>query len=136
VTRLSEDEAVARVRTAVGAANGVAGRVWPVRRLDRPGEMYYLVVLGDDDASIAVGTVNVVTGDVGSSAHLPGRGPHLEVDAGRARTLAGAGEKAGAELVWQPSLVSKSPLYPVWEVALPSGPVYVDQAGCVRHDPP
>jgi hypothetical protein len=98
--------------------------------------MYYLVVLGDDGAAVAVGTVSAVTGDVGSSAHLPGRGPHIEIDAVRARALAGAGEKAVAELVWRPSLVSKSPLYPVWEVALPSGPVYVDQTGSVRRDPP
>jgi len=136
VTGLSEDDAVARVRAAVGAANGIAGRAWPVRRLDRSGERYYLVVLGDEGASVVVGTVNAVTGDVGSSASLPGRGPHLEVDAVRARALAGAGETAGAELVCRPSLVSKSPLYPVWEVALPSGPAYVDQAGSVRRDPP
>lgn len=136
MTGLSEDDAVARVRAAVGAGNGAAGRAWRVRRLDRPGETYYLVVLGDEGASVAVGTVNAVTGDVGSSAHLPGRGPHLEVDAVRARALAGAGETAGTELVWRPSLVSKSPLYPVWEVSLPSGPAYVDQAGSVRHNPP
>jgi hypothetical protein len=136
VTTLSEDDAVARVRAAVGAADDVAGRAWAVRRMDRPGEMYYLVVLGDEDAAVAVGTVNAATGDVASSAHLPGRGPHLEVDAARARALAGAGETAGVELVWRPSLVSKSSLYPVWEVLLPSGPAYVDQAGSVRHNPP
>ena len=124
------------MRAAVGAASGVAGRAWPVRRLDRPGETYYLVVLGDEGASVAVGTVNAETGDVSSSAHLPGRGPHLEVDAVRARALTNAGETAAAELVWRPSLVSKSPLYPVWEVALPSGPAYVDQAGSVRDYPP
>jgi hypothetical protein len=101
VTTLSEDDAVARVRAAVGAADDVAGRAWAVRRM-----------------------------------HLPGRGPHLEVDAARARALAGAGETAGVELVWRPSLVSKSSLYPVWEVLLPSGPAYVDQAGSVRHNPP
>jgi hypothetical protein len=27
-------------------------------------------------------------------------------------------------------------LYPVWEVLLPTGPVYVDQAGSVRQGPP
>jgi hypothetical protein len=136
VTVLSEDDAVARVRAAVDAPNGIAGRASPVRRLDRPGETYYLVVLGEDGASVAVGTVNAVTGDVGSSALLPGRGPHLEVDEVRARVLAGADRMASAELVWRPSVVSKSPLYPVWKVALPSGPLYVDQGGSVRADPP
>lgn len=136
MTLLSEDDAVASVRAAVGAPNGVAGRAWLVRRLDRPGETYYLVVLGDEGSSVAVGTVNPVTGDVGSSASLPGRHPHLEVDAVQARALAGADETAEAELVWRPSPVSKSPLYPVWEVALPSGAAYVDQARSVRNDPP
>ena len=121
MTRLSANDAVARVRAAVGVPNGIAGRAWPVRRLDRSGETYYLVVLGDEDASVAVGTVNAETGDVGSWARLPGHGPHLEVDAVRARSLAGAGETASVELVWRPSPASKSPLYPVWEVVLPSG---------------
>jgi hypothetical protein len=136
VTELSADDAVARVRAAVSAADGVAGHAWPVRRLDRPGETYYLVVLGDEHASVAVGTVSAATGEVGSSAHLPGAGAHLAIDAERAKALAGADEAARAELVWRPSLVSKSPLYPVWEVTLPTGAVYVDQAGSVRHDPP
>jgi hypothetical protein len=124
------------VRAAVGVVSGVAGRAWPVRRLDRSGETYYLVVLGEERASVAVGTVDAATGEVGSSARLPGHGPHLEVDEVRARALASAGETAGAELVWRPSAVSKSPLYPVWEVTLPSGTAYVDQAGSVRRDPP
>jgi hypothetical protein len=72
VTILSEDDAVAGVRAAVGAPNGVAGRAWLVRRLDRPGETYYLVVLGDEGSSVAVGTVNPVTGDV-AARELPGR---------------------------------------------------------------
>lgn len=133
---LTEDDAVASVRAAVGAADDVPGRAWTVRRLDRAGETYYLVVLGGDGASIAVGAVSPATGDIGSSAHLAGRGPHLEVDAARARTLAGAHEAARAELVWRPSPVSRSPLYPVWEVEIPSGLAYVDQAGSVGQDPP
>lgn len=136
MTDLSANEAVARVRAAVGVANSITGRAWPVRRLDRSDETYYLVVLGDESASVAVGTVNAATGDVGSSARLPGHGPHLEVDAQRAKALAGAAETASAELIWRPSAVSKSPLYPIWEVTLPSGTVYVDQAGSVRQDPP
>ena len=136
MTSVSEDNAVARVRAAVDAPNGTADRAWPVRRLDRRGETYYLVVLGDADSSFAVGTVNPATGDVGSSARLSGGSPHLEVDAAQARALAGAGETAGAELVWRPSPMSKSPLYPFWEVELPDGPVYVDQAGSVRPGPP
>jgi hypothetical protein len=136
VTGVSEEDAVARVRAAVGATNRVAGRAWPVRRLDRPDETYYLVVLGDERASVAVGTVNAATGEVGSSAQLPGRGRHPAVDAERAKAMAGAGDAARAELVWRPSAVSKSPLYPVWEVSLPTGTVYVDQAGSVRRDPP
>ena len=127
---------MARVRAAVGAPSRVPGRAWPVRRLDRVDETYYLVVLGEERAPVAVGTVNPATGDVGSSARLAGHGPHLEVDATHARSLAGAHKTAKAELVWRPSAASKSPLYPIWEVELASGPVYVDQAGSVEHDPP
>lgn len=136
MTNLSEDDAVARVRATVGAPSRVPGRAWPVRRLDRVNETYYLVVLGEERAPVAVGTVNPTTGDVGSSARLAGHGPHLVVDSARARTLAGARETARAELVWRPSAASKSPLYPVWEVELPSGPVYIDQAESVERDPP
>jgi hypothetical protein len=136
VTSVSDQDAVARVRAAVGASESVEGRAWRVRRLDRPGESYYLVVLGAEDASVAVGTVDATTGEVGSWARLEGCGTHLTVDGARARALAGADERADAELVWRPSPVTKSPLYPVWEVVLPSRLAYVDQAGTVRPDPP
>jgi hypothetical protein len=136
MTTVSEDDAVARLRAAVDASDSVEGRAWRVRRLDRPGEAYYLVVLGDDNASVAVGTVGAMTGDIGSWAQLAGHGPHLAVDLARARALAGADESAAGELVWRPSPASKSPLYPVWEITLPSGAVYVDQTESVRLDSP
>jgi hypothetical protein len=136
VAELSTTDAITRAGRAVGVAAGVPGRAWLVRRLDRPADAYYLVVFGEEDAAVGVATVSRSTGEVGSAARLSGRGPHLEIDAARARELAGAGEEARAELVWRPSTASKSPLYPVWEVELPAGSVYVDQGGAVSGDSP
>ena len=63
-------------------------RAWRVERLDRPGQAYYLVVFGDDQATIAVAAVAADTGEMMASARLNGTRPHLGVDAARALTLA------------------------------------------------
>ena len=91
---------------------------------------------GPPDAAVGVATVNSATGEVGSSARLPGHGPHLEIDAARARALAGADPDARTELVWHPSVSSKSALYPLWEVELPHGNAYVDQTGALASHAP
>jgi hypothetical protein len=129
VAALAPEEAVSRAREAAGVEEGVPGRAFHVRRLDRMGDAYYLVVFGEEGAAVAVATVGAASGEVGSSAELHGTGPHLEVDEARARELAGGGDDAATELVWRPSVVTKSALYPVWQVWLPDGLVYVSQSG-------
>jgi hypothetical protein len=131
VADLTPARAISLARAHAGLDESVKGRAWRVRRLDRPDEAYYLVVLGEDAAAVAVATVSASTGDVGESARLSGRSQHLEVDASRARSLVGADEAAQAELVWRPGVASRSPLYPLWEVTGPAERIYVDQQGKV-----
>jgi len=131
MTAPAEADAVERARAAAGLAPGIPGRAWHVRRLDRPDDSYWLVVLGEPEAAQAVATVHAATGEVGSFARVADGGPHFEVDVAAAREAAGADEHAPAELVWRPSFASRSPLYPLWEVETAEGRVYVDHAGAV-----
>ena len=128
IHNLTSDEAAARARQMIGAGPAVPAIVWPVTRLDRVGERYYLVVLGDDRAAVGVAAIKVGNGDVMSWARLSGTSPHLSVDASDAARLAGLGE-AAPELVWQPCQASASPLYPLWRVTGGGRSVFVDQQG-------
>jgi len=135
VPPISEEEAIARASAALRVDERLPARALLVHRLDRPGD-YYLVVVGGPDAAAGVATVDASTGEVGTSAQLSARGPHLAITAAGARTLAGVRGEAPARLVWRPCAASRSPLYPFWEVDDPEGPVYVDQLGRVWHTPP
>jgi hypothetical protein len=128
---LSAGDAVATARRELGLDDNVPGRAWPVRRLDRPGDVYYLVVFGDDNAAVAVAAVGAQSGEMRNSARVQGVRPHLTVDDARAAELAGAGAGARIELVWRPSPASRSPLYPLWLVQTGRGEVYVDQQGAL-----
>ena len=86
---ISSNEAIAHAQAQLGLDATVVARAWRVRRLDSPGDAYYLVVFGDDHAAIGVATVGAASGEVETFAHLPGRGPHLMVDAAQACVLAG-----------------------------------------------
>jgi hypothetical protein len=125
---INADQAIALSRARTGIDEHVAARAWPVDRLDRAGA-YYLVVFCNDVGSLAVATVDAETSEVGTTARLSGRSPHLRIDAAQARTLADVPEEAEAKLVWAPGKASRSPLYPVWQVVGPSGVVYVTHRG-------
>jgi len=131
MAELAADEAIARARTEMGLDAAVPARAWRIRRLDRAADAYYLVVFGEPDAAVAVTTVGAASGEVRTSAHLPGVRPHLLIDAAQAVTLVGLGDSAQAELVWRPSRASRSPFYPLWEVRSATRRVYVDQQGVV-----
>lgn len=126
---VSAAQAVQLSRAQTGIDEHVEARAWLVRRVDRPGGAYYLVVFGNDTGSIAAATVDATTSEVGTTARLPGRSPHVRIDAAQAREIADAPEEAETELVWAPGKASRSPLYPVWQVVGPSGPVYVTHRG-------
>jgi len=125
--RGGERRALELARASAGAAPDVDGRALRVRRLDRPGG-YYLVLLEGED----IAAVDVDRGETMSWA--PVDQPHLEVDEDRARRLAGADSAAEAELVWRSSAESRSPLYPIWAVLVGDITVYVDQQGGVSRE--
>jgi hypothetical protein len=135
VPSISPADATGRARAALGLDEHVLAHALLVHGLERHGD-YYLVVAGTPDAAVGVATVDASSGEVGTRARLPGRGPHLTVTAGDAGTLAGLGGEPATRLVWRPSAASRSPLYPLWEVEGPHGPVYVDQQGGVWRTPP
>lgn len=130
---LTSEEAISRGRSALRIAESVLAQAWRIARLDRAGEVYYLVVFGEKNASMAVAAVHAERGDVETSARLPGLRPHLSIEATSAKHLAGAGDSSIASLVWRPCSASRSPLYPLWEIRDESGCVYVDQQSRVWH---
>jgi hypothetical protein len=108
-----------------------------VRRLSDPTRPYALVVFGAPEASTGIAAVDLASGQVQEWAALPGREPHVVVDEDEARRLAGLGPGAQAELVWAPSVRTRSPLYPLWEVSGSGGRRWVDiVAGQVTAGPP
>ena len=126
---LTAEQAIERARAETGVP--APARAWRVRRLDRAGDAYYLVVLGTEEAALAVATVGAAAGELRSRARLPGTGAHSLCDAGEAIARAGLGTPAQAELVWRPCRASRSPLDPLWEVQAAGSTVFVDQRGGV-----
>ena len=104
------------------------GRAFHVRRLDRPGDAYFLVILGEEGAAMTVAAVGELDGEIRTSARLKGDVAHMTVDKEQALELARLWDTPEAELVWRPCQASMSPLYPIWEVKSASGTLYVDQS--------
>jgi hypothetical protein len=128
---ISEHEAIARARSRLELGPLTPARAWRTRRIDRPGEAYYLVVFGEPQASIGVAAVDTASGEAMIWATLPGTGPHLTIDSETAVQQAGFAAKTRAELVWKICQGSHSPLYPLWEISSEKATVYVDQQGVV-----
>lgn len=128
---LSADEAIDRARKSLDIPAQVTARAFRVRRLDRPQAGYYLVLFGEDDATIGVATLDAGSGEAMSSAQLPGRGPHISINQAQAVDLAGMGKDAHAEMVWKPCRATRSLLYPLWEIHDGTKTVFVDQQGTV-----
>ena len=128
---ISPEDAVCRARAKVNADANVPARAWLVRRLDRPDEFYYLVVLGEVHAAVAVVIVGADRGEIQNWATLPGQNPHLAIEEGEAIERAGLSPDVKAELVWKPCRSSYSPLYPLSEIRAATRTVYVDQQGGV-----
>jgi hypothetical protein len=131
---MNDERSIAAAREALGVGLGVVARTWPVRRFDRPGESYMLVVLGDEGASVGVAAVDAGTGRVLAHAALPGTGAHWVIAEDEAVARAGAAAGAHAALVWAPSMASRSMFYPLWQVEGPEGAVFVDFSGSVWPD--
>lgn len=126
---LPPEEAIERARTNIGLDRSVPARAFHTRRLDKPGQAYYLVIFGESAGAVALGAVDAGSGAIQVTARLPGASAHLSIDGDQARRLAGLPEPAGAELVWRPCRASRSCLYPLWEIRSGSQTIYVDQQG-------
>lgn len=108
----------------------IAATTWWIRREDRPGDSYYLVVLGDPCRAEGAAAVHSVTGEVMEWAALSGTGPHLTMNSEEATRR--AGDPGGrAVLVWRPGRAGTTMLAPVWRVGSDDGLRYVDQRGTV-----
>ena len=122
---------IERARAALELSESTVARGWPVHPASESEPAYALVEFGEPSTVVAVAAVDPRTGEVLTSARLPGTGPHLQL--GEAEAVAAVGRPTGrARLVWQPSRQSRSMLYPLWEVRgvdETDMPVYVDQAG-------
>jgi hypothetical protein len=131
MSEISMEEGISRARSQLGVGSLTPARAWRIRRVDQPGEVYYLVVFGEVQASIGVAAVDAVRGEVMTSATLPGKGPHLAIDAKTAVQLSGLPIGAQVELIWKPCRASLSLLYPIWQVSSRKKTIYIDQQGVV-----
>jgi hypothetical protein len=97
------------------------------------GPDYYLVMLRDDGRTVAIAAVDAASGKIREAAHIGRNGSPVQVSAERAVKLSGVRAVKTVELVWQPCRATRSPLYPVWQVA-GDRVAYVDQQGKVWSD--
>lgn len=117
-------EALSIARRHFEYASASAADVYPVRRLDRNGERYYLITFTASPRRVVVVGAN---GEIEEAGVIEGTGPHLVVNAHDAERYADLAEGRAAGLVWSPSPASRSPLHPLWEVRGRDATVYVDQ---------
>jgi hypothetical protein len=121
---LTAEEAVSRVRESLSAPETQDGDAYLVKRLDRIGAAYYIVLLGHHIACI-----DAASGELLLSAEVDNPVSLLPVDDAKAFAEFEAG--AGAELVWKPCAASQSMFYPIWAVSNEAETKYVDQGGGV-----
>jgi hypothetical protein len=124
---IGESDAIMRAQHVLGFGDAITSRAWPVHRLDRPNDFYFLVELAEKNTAGAVATVNGVSGEVTHSAALR-REAHLKTPQ---ELLGKENLGAGAEikLVWRPCDASRSPLYPLWQIRTNENLFYLDQNG-------
>ena len=99
------------------------GKAWHVRRLDGKGRYFLVHVAG------RVACIDAASGALLSSA-VALRAP-VSVEREAALAIAGAGDAAPAELVWEANAATLSMFDPLWSVTLEGAVVFVDQRGKV-----
>jgi hypothetical protein len=129
MSRTTAEQACKTARAHLHLDDDAPCRRWIVHRLDRLGEAYFLVVLGDPDRPGGISTIDADTGEVLSSAVLPVTNPTQVMPKRAALAAADLPDDTPARLVWRSFPGSRSMLDPVWELRGASGTVYVDQRG-------
>jgi hypothetical protein len=125
----TEPDTVISARQTLGFDSSIPVEVWHIHRLDRLNADYDLVIFGEHNLAVGIAAVTTHNSVVTHSARLPGRQPQIAINPEQAIKLAQLSEEAETELVWQPSDISRSPLYPFWRVQEKTRSRYVDQGG-------
>src|SRR5690349_7857062 len=109
MTRWSPADAVKRTLQLLSMPGSEQGTAHRVRRLDRQGDAYFLILVPGH-----VAAMDEQTGDLLASAQVTT--PPLILTQDEALRLARAGPDARAELVWKPCSASLSMFDPIWAV--------------------
>lgn len=131
---LDKNQIIQLAATALNIHPDADGSAVRVERLDKPGEAYYLVEFRHPTAPTAIAAVDPISGAIKGSAPLPAGRHHFIIDETRARELQQLGPDAILRLVWRPSAISRSPLYPFWEASRGSQIAYIDHGGKLWQD--
>jgi hypothetical protein len=129
LARQPAEAALETVRQAARLPEKLEGFAWPVRRLDRPGEAYWLVTLGPAGAVEAVAAVDAAGGTILSMTRLVPPRPFELLSAAEAARRTGVSHARAVGLAWAPCQASYSPLYPFWVVQAGEKLIYVSQQG-------
>lgn len=130
--RISEEQAVTVAADATQVM-GLPAAAHIVERLDGQ-HPYFLVHFGKPGGPGAAVMVDAVDGSVMAHAKVERVQEPWLIDEQRAAEIAGCAQPMKARLVWMPSRATRSPFYPLWEIAGPSGRVWVDQSGGLHHE--
>lgn len=129
MTDISDGQAIDLARRSLGLDLTVPARVFEVTRLDQTERSYFLVIFGEEGASVAISAVDIKCADIQTSAVLNGERPHLAITSDAAVRVVASTSATQTDLVWQPCEASLSPLYPLWRVRSANSTSYVDLNG-------
>jgi hypothetical protein len=120
------DRAVANAREALALGASQQAHVWEVGRLRASARSYLLISFGPPEHSVGIAAVDLQSGNVLQRARLPGVGSHDVMPAEEAMKRADFPAGSRAQLVWDPTPASRSPLYPLWQISDADRRVWVD----------
>jgi hypothetical protein len=126
---ISEERAISAAADAAQVSR-LPAAAHLVVRLDGQGP-YFLVHLGKPGGRGAAVMVDATEGTVMACAAVERLEQPWLLEEERAVQVAGCAQAAEVRLVWKPSRATRSPFYPLWEIAMASGTVWVDQNGRV-----
>lgn len=126
---IAEEQAIS-VAADAARISGLPAAAHLVERLDGQ-HPYFLVHLGGPGQPGAAVMVDAMDGSVMARAVVERVEHPWLMEQERAVRIAGCAKPVDVRLVWKPSQATRSPFYPLWEIAMASGIVWVDQSGRV-----
>jgi hypothetical protein len=131
---MTEAEAIDLSREYFKLNKSVRAAVFKVINLLNENSSYFLIIFGEENASVAIAAVNIRSGEIKNSARLTGQVPHLTINKEKAIELTASPKNSRTEMIWKPGRLTKSQLYPVWKIHSPTGIVYINQSGVIAND--